>query len=67
MLPVALLTLTVVVLPITVVVPPIAVLPLAGVPPITVVECVVCRVSKKYLYQKKVKLGAQLLQTDRQR
>ena len=59
MLPVALLTLTVVVSPIAVVVPPVAVLPLAVVPPvavlplaillpITIVEC-----SKKYLFRKK--------------
>jgi len=63
-LPVALLTLTVVVSPIAVIVPPVAILPLAVVPPITVDECVVCRVSKMYLYRKKVILGTQLLQTD---
>jgi len=64
-LPVALLTLTVVVSPIAVIMSSIAVLPLAVVPPITVVDCVACRVSKKYLYRKKVILGTQLLQTDR--
>ncbi len=58
---------SVVVSPIAVVMPPVAVLPLAVVPPITVAECVVCRVSKKYLYRKKVILGTQLLQTDRRR
>ena len=65
--PVALLTFTVVVLLIAVVVPPVPVLPLAVMPPITIVECVVCRVSKTYLYHKKEILGTQLLQTARRR
>ena len=63
--PSALLTLTIVVSPIAVAVPPVTVLPLAIVLPITVVKCVVCRVSKKYLYRKKIIMGAQLLLIDR--